>query len=141
MAVPAQFSGITFSPDGSMMAVPSFARSTARDAVSATTIYEVSSGKILYTLDQTLEDGDWLLLAELTPDGGHIAVAHNNGTLEMWRLSGAEPLVAPVIDMLKPPPLPSDVMFDAASADLKESAYVVLEEFARSFTGLFLRPA
>ncbi len=83
IVVPAEVLGITFSLDGNMMAVPSFARPTARDAVSATTIYEIRSGKIIYTLDQTLDDGDWPILAEFTPDGGHIAVARNDGTLEM----------------------------------------------------------
>ncbi len=60
MVVAAEVLGIAFSSDENMMAVPSFARHAARDAVSATTIYEVPSGKILYTLDQTLDDGDWL---------------------------------------------------------------------------------
>ncbi len=67
-------------------------------------------------------------MAEFTPDGEYIAVAHNDGTLEMWRLPGAEPLSAPATDMIKHPPLPSDVMFDTASAELKESAYGILAE-------------
>ena len=48
-----------------------------------------------------------------TPDSGHIAAAHWDGTFELWRLPGAEPIAEPVSDIKKQPPIPGDVLFDA----------------------------
>jgi outer membrane protein OmpA-like peptidoglycan-associated protein len=59
-------------------------------------------------------------------------VVRNDGPLEMWRLPGAEPLPEPEIDIKEPPPLPSDVLFDTGSSELKAGADPVLEEFAQN---------
>ena len=114
---------IAFSPDGSLIAVASIHL--------ATTVWDTETGTLLYTLDQTLEgttDGTRVLA--FTPDGGHLAVVRNDGPLEMWRLPGAEPLPEPEIDIKEPPPLPSDVLFDTGSSELKAGADEVLEEYA-----------
>ncbi len=86
---------------------------------------------LLYTLDQTIEDfiGGTRALA-FTLDGGHLVNVRNDGPLEMWRLPGAEPFEKPQIDITQPPPLPSDVLFDTGSAELKAGSDEVLDEFA-----------
>ena len=43
---------------------------------------------------------------------------------------GAEPIEAPPIDMKEPPPLPSDVLFDTGSAELKMEADEYLSQVA-----------
>jgi len=121
---------LAFSPDGKLLAVATFGRPTRADAQSATSIYDVSSRKLLFTLDQNFEDNDFPMAVTFTPDGGHLLVARSKGPLELWRLPGAEPLAMPEIDMKEPPPLPSDVLFDTGSAVLKSGADAVLEEFA-----------
>lgn len=116
---------IAFSPDVSLLAVASL--------YVETTIWDVETGTLLYTLDQELDpsalSGGSHAVA-FTLDGGHLAVVRNDGPLEMWRLPGAEPLEEPEIDMKEPPPIPSDVLFDTDSAELKAGADVVLEELA-----------
>jgi WD40 repeat protein len=132
IAVPGEIQDIKFSPDGSLLAVATFGRPTSSDSSSATTIWDVSSATLLYTLDQTFEDDVKERLIELsfTPDGGHLAVARWDGTLELWRLPGAEPIPEPEIDIKEPPPLPGDVLFDTGSSELKAGADEVLEEYA-----------
>ena len=132
LAVPGEVQDIKFSPDGSLIAVATFGRPTSSDSSSATTIWDVSSATLLYTLDQTFEDDVKEKIIELTftPDGGHLAVARWDGTLELWRLPGAEPIKEPEIDIKEPPALPSDVLFDTASSELKAGADQVLEEYA-----------
>lgn len=115
---------LAFSPDGGLLAVASIHLPT--------TVWDVSTGSLLYTLDQALEgttDGTRALT--FTPDGGYIGLIRNQGPLELWRLPGAEPLEKPEIDIKEPPPLPSDVLFDTGSYELKEGADPVLEEFAQ----------
>lgn len=114
---------IAFSPDGSLLAVGSLYQET--------TIWDVNNKTLLYTLDQTLEENtDGTKALAFTPDGGHLAVVRNDGPLEMWRFPGADPLPEPEIDMKEPPPLPSDVLFDTGSSELKAGSDQVLEEFA-----------
>ncbi len=114
---------IDFSPDGSLLAVGSL--------YLETTIWDVETGTLLVTLDQTIEElTDGTRALAFTRDGGHLAVVRNDGPLEMWRLPGAEPFVEPEIDITQPPPLPSDVLFDTGSAELKAGSDEVLEEFA-----------
>lgn len=125
LSFPKLVSDIAFSPDGSLLAVSSLYQET--------TIWEVSTGALLYTLDQKLDPStitDGSLATVFTPDGGHLAVVRNDGTLELWRLPGAEPIEAPPVDMQEPPPIPGDVLFDTGSAELKGSADTVLEELA-----------
>ncbi len=114
---------IDFSPDGSMLAIGSLYQET--------TIWDVETGTLLYTLDQTLEETtDGTRALAFTPDGGHLVTVRNDGPLEMWRLPGAEPFAEPEIDMKQPPPLPSDVLFDTGSSELKAGSDEVLEESA-----------
>lgn len=116
---------IAFSPDGSLLAAGSL--------YLETTIWDVETKTLLYTLNQELEQStDGTRAIAFTPDGGHLAVVRNDGPLEMWRLPGAEPFEEPEIDMKEPPPLPSDVLFDTGSAELKAGADAVLEEFAQN---------
>lgn len=134
---PGETLDLAFSPDSGLLAVASYGRPTVMNSQSATTIWDVSTGKLLYTLDHTFVDSDWPLVLTFTPDGGHLAVARYDGTLELWRLPGADPLVAPLRDMRKPPPLPSDVLFDFDSTELKLAAGAELEEFAEALYAEF----
>ncbi len=114
---------IDFSPDGSMLAIGSLYQET--------TIWDTETGTLLYTLDQIVEERtDGTRALAFTHDGGHLATVRNYGPLEMWRLPGAEPFEEPEIDMKQPPPLPSDVLFDTGSSELKAGSDEVLEEFA-----------
>jgi len=138
LVVPGEVKDIAFSPDGSLLAVASHAGATSQvlGFLPATTIWDIQSKTLLYTLNQEFstvwEDKDWLVALVFTPDGGHLAVVRNNGILEMWRLPGADPFEEPEIDMKEPPPLPSDVLFDTGSSELKAGADEVLEEFAQN---------
>jgi len=138
LVVPGEVKDIAFSPDGSLLAVASHAGAIGQvlGFLPATTIWDIQSKTLLYTLDQEFstdwEDKDWLVALVFTPDGGHLAVVRNNGILEMWRLPGADPFEEPEIDMKEPPPLPSDVLFDTGSSELKAGADEVLEEFAQN---------
>ena len=114
---------LAFSPDGSLLAVASIHL--------ATTVWDVSTATRLYTLDQIMEKTtDGTRSIAFTPDGGHLAVVRNDGPLEFWRLPGAEPIPEPEIDIKEPPALPSDVLFDTGSSELKAGADQVLEEYA-----------
>ena len=123
LPVPERVRDLDFSPDGTLLVVASRL---------ATTIWDIPTKTLLYTLDQTFDTlaSDSPVAVAFTPDGGHIAVVRNNGMLELWRLPGAEPIAAPPVDMSEPPPLPSDVLFDTGSAELKATADTVLEELA-----------
>jgi WD40 repeat protein len=128
--VPGEVLDICFSPDGNLLSVATFGRPTKPDTESTVTIYDVYEQKLLYTLEINLENDDYPQVTSFTPDSGHLGVGTNDGLLELWKLPGAEPLEEPEIDMNEPPPLPSDVLFDTGSADLKAGANEVLEEFA-----------
>jgi len=123
LPVPERVRDLDFSPDGTLLAVAS------RLAV---TIWDIPTKTLLHTLDQTFDSlaSDSPVEVAFTPDGGHLAVARKDGTLELWRLPGADPIEAPPVDMHEPPPLPSDVLFDTGSAELKEDADAVLKELA-----------
>ncbi|MGI6497367.1 MAG: OmpA family protein [Oscillospiraceae bacterium] len=140
IVIPAKrINDLNFSPDGSLLAVASLG--------SPITIWDVASGKLLYTLDQEiapLENTPYLDNAPdkvtFTDDGGHLAVASKwAGTLELWRLPGAEPIAPPPVDMRTPPPLPGDVLFDTGSAELKQEAFVELEAFAEELYANFTK--
>jgi len=123
LPVPERVRDLAFSPDGTLLVVASRL---------ATTIWDIPTKTLLYTLDQTFDAlaSNSPVAAAFTPDGGHIAVVRNDGTLELWRLPEAEPIAAPPVDMSEPPPLPGDVLFDTGSAELKATADTVLEELA-----------
>ena len=114
---------IAFSPDGSLLAVASIHL--------ATTVWDVETATLLYTLDQIMEKTtDGTRAVAFTPDGGHLAVVRNDGPLELWRLPGADPIKEPEIDIKEPPALPSDVLFDTGSSELKAGADQVLKDYA-----------
>jgi WD40 repeat protein len=122
--VPERVRDLDFSPDGSMLVVASR---------EATTVWDVEDGTLLHTFDQEFDpvgEADWPIAVSFTPDGGHVAVGRFDGTLEVWRLPGAEELVAPEREACDPPPLPGDVLFDTASAELQPAADGVLAELA-----------
>ncbi len=122
LAISNDYKDMDFSPDGGLLAVAS---------LKAVTIWDVSSHELLYTLDQTFDAEDTDVIAELafTPDGGHVAVARIDGTLEMWRLPRAEKLEV-TADTLQES-LPSDALFDVGSSQFREGAVPRLEAFAQ----------
>jgi len=143
---PGEALDISFSPDGTLLSVATFGRPTASESESAVTIYDVSTQGLLYTLDVDLQNNDYPQVLVFAPDSGHLGIGTNDGLLEFWRLPGAEPIEAPEIDMTEPPPLPSDVLFDTGSAELKPEAddylsqvaadlYVALPDAAITFVG------
>jgi len=122
-AAPERIRDLAFSPDGKLLAIASRL---------ATTVWDVQTGELLYTFDQIFDSlaSDSPVALSFTIDGGYVAEARNDGTLELWRLPGAEPLEEPEIDMKEPPPIPGDVLFDTGSSELKAGADEVLEEYA-----------
>lgn len=126
---PARIGELAFSPDGQLLAIMS------RDPMSgpATTIIEVESGATRYVLDQTFDPAvsSWPNTGAFSPDGGHLAVGRFDGTIEVWRLPGAQELVAPEREPCEPLPIPGDVLFDTGSAGLRPDAGPVLEELAQ----------
>jgi WD40 repeat protein len=124
LEAPERVRALDFSPDGTMLAVASRL---------ATTVWDVEAGTLLHTFDQTITpvpDADWPVAVAFTPDGGHVLVGRNDGTVELWRLPGAEELVAPERAACDPVPLPGDVLFDTGSADLRPDADAVLGDLA-----------
>ena len=84
IVVPERVMDLNFSPDGRLLAVASY---------QATTIWDVTSGELIYTLNQTITPPDNMPTAlTFTPDGGHLAVVRWDETIELWRLPGAEPI-------------------------------------------------
>lgn len=129
--VPERVMSLDFSPDGKLLAVASRL---------ATTLWDVASGDLVYTLDQTITPGDDSpKTLTFTPDGGHLAVGRWDGTIELWRLPGADPIPPPPVDMRVPPPLPGDVLFDTGSAELKEAAFPELEGLAEELYANFTK--
>ena len=121
--VPGQVRDLGFSPDGALLAL------APRDA---TMILDVETGAVRHTLDPPSEEGQstYPTTVVFTPDGGHLAVGHWDGTVELWRLPGAEELVAPEVEPCEPLPIPGDVLFDTGDADLRSEADPVLAELA-----------
>jgi WD40 repeat protein len=123
---------LEFSPDGSYLAVGVQG--------APVTVREVETGTVVYTLDQTgfeLGVSNWVYELTFTPDGKHIVVSRADNSLELWRLPGGEPIASRPREITNPPPLPSDVLFGADQAVLKESAYPELESFAEELYGEF----
>ncbi len=80
IVVPERVKDLNFSPDGRLLAVASH---------EATTIWDVTSGELKYTLNQTITPPDNMPTAlTFTPDGGHLAVVRWDETIELWRLPG-----------------------------------------------------
>jgi outer membrane protein OmpA-like peptidoglycan-associated protein len=118
-----QVRGMEFAPDGGLLAVASR---------EATTLVDVDNGEVAHTLSRTYEAGEEShpSAVAFTPDGGHVAVGYWDGTVELWRLPGAEELVAPEVEPCDPLPLPGDVLFDTGSSELRAEADDVLAELA-----------
>lgn len=114
------FYDLAFSPDSTMLATAAWRMPP--------TVWDVATGQPLFSLDTGREDtggqgGHYNPRSiTFTPDGGHVAVGYNDGTLELWRLPGAEPLTAPAREVCEPLPLPGDVLFDTGSAQLRAGA-------------------
>ena len=133
LIVPERVMDLNYSPDGRLLAVASRL---------ATTLWDLASGELIYTLNQTITTSPTItspIALTFTPDGGHLAVARWDGTIELWRLPGAEPIPPPPVDMRKPPPLPGDVLFDTGSAELKQEAFVELEALAEELHANFTK--
>lgn len=121
------FAGLSFSPDSTMLATAAWQMPP--------TVWDVETGAPLYALDSGIDPdaGDgWYhpTTVQFTPDGGHVIAGYWDGTLELWRLPGAEELVPPEREECEPLPLPGDVLFDTGSAELKVEADPVLTDLA-----------
>jgi WD40 repeat protein len=117
---------LDFSPDGEMIAVGVQA--------APVKIYDVETGKLLYTFNQTgFEAGvsNWVNALTFTPDGKHVAVTRADNSLELWRLPGGQPIEPRPKEISQPAPLPGDVLFAPSSSELKDSAESALEELAQ----------
>ena len=131
VAVPERVRDLDFSPDGSLLAVGSRLE---------TNVIDVEARSVLYTFDQDIEafglEPRPNTIA-FTMDGGHVAVGWDDGRLEMWRLPGAEELVAPEREVCDPVPIPGDVLFDTGSSDLRSEADAALGELAEELADSF----
>lgn len=131
VAIPERIRDLDFSPDGSLLAVGSRL---------ATSVIDVDARSVLYTFDQDIEA---IGLAPnpstvaFSRDGGHVAVGWDDGRLELWRLPGADELVAPEREICDPVPVPGDVLFDTGSAELRGEADRVLAELAEQLAATF----
>ena len=130
IAVPGQVRDLAFSPDSALLAL------APRDE---TIILDVETGAVLHTLDPPEDQGEstYPTRVVFTPDGGHLAVGHWDGTVELWRLPGAEELVAAEVEPCEPLPIPGDVLFDTGAAELRPEADTVLTELAEQLRAGF----
>lgn len=127
------FRSLEFSPDGSMIAV-------GESLYRPVKILDAQTGELLYTFDQEgMVSGvsNWIYHLAFTPDGKHVVVTRGDDTVELWRLPGGEPIEPRPRDISNPPPIPSDVLFDAGESVLKASADEQLEEFAQELYAEF----
>lgn len=111
---------LAFSPDGSRLAV-------AANAVTA--LLELPGGDLRHTFGEAATIGlvPTPQVTAMDQEGGHVVFGWSDGTVELWRLPGAEELVAPEPEPCEPLPLPGDVLFDTGSADLRAEADEALE--------------
>lgn len=131
------FADLAFSPDDQLLATAAWRMPPS--------VWDVETGALLYSLDTGIdpdegEDGEgWYHPHSITftPDGGHVAVGYQNGTLELWQLPGAEPLEAPEREDCEPLPLPGDILFDTGSAQLRAEADAALTDLAAQLAERF----
>lgn len=114
--------GLSFTADGSLLAIVTQYTIEIRDT---------ETGEVVHIIEQDFDPNltDWNLDGIFTPDDGHLLISRWNGT-ELWRLPGAEVLVAPEREACDPIPIPGDVLFDTASAELRAEADTALGELA-----------
>jgi outer membrane protein OmpA-like peptidoglycan-associated protein len=114
---------LSWSPDGSLLAVASRL---------GTTIWDVVAGEVAHTFDEEFDvtATEQPLIVAFTPDGGHLLIARGTPVVELWRLPGAETLEAPERIVCEPIPVPGDVLFDTGSAALRAEAGEVLADLA-----------
>lgn len=119
--------GLAFSPDSALLATAAWEMPpTVWDVATATPRHGLDSG-----IDPDEGEGWYHPTAvAFTPDGGHIVAGYYDGTVELWRLPGAETLVAPEREPCEPLPLPGDVLFDTGSPALQPEADAVLDDLA-----------
>lgn len=128
---------LAFSPDSSLLAVAGRPGASVDGQVH---VFDTGTGELFALLEpEPLEDDDFVRLNSIafSPDGGHVVVGRWDGVVEVWRLPGAEELVAPEPDPCEPLPIPSDVLFDTGSAELKADADAVLTELADGLAARF----
>jgi WD40 repeat protein len=120
---PARVRSIDFSPDGQLLAVASN---------TAAAVVDVAAGTVRHMISDVPMTGTNPLAraAAFSPDGGHVAFGWSDGLVEVWRLPGAEVLVAPVREVCEPLPLPGDVLFDTGSSTLRADADEALTTLA-----------
>ncbi len=114
---------LSWSPDGSLLAVASRL---------GTTIWDVVAGELAYSFDEEFDATatQQPLIVAFTPDGGHLLIARGTPVAELWRLPGADVLEAPERIVCEPIPVPGDVLFDTGSAALRADADEVLAGLA-----------
>ena len=132
---------LAFSPDSSMLATAAWNLQP--------TVWDMETGAALFSLDTGRDDvgsgnGYNPVTVMFDPDGDHVAVGYQGGTLELWRMPGAEPLVASERASCEPFPLPGDVLFDTGRSGLKPDADAVLsalaEQLEAGFTDAMTQP-
>jgi outer membrane protein OmpA-like peptidoglycan-associated protein/sugar lactone lactonase YvrE len=124
--------GVSFSPDGSLVV-------TAVDtgAWSAPMIWDLDSGEMVFELSTPVATPSRVADVRFTPDSGHVIVGYSDGLIELWRLPGAEQLVAPERQICDPVPIPGDLLFDTGSAELRAEAGAVLSQLAQELASSF----
>ena len=132
-----EIADLAFSPDGSLLAV---AGRPAPRVDGQVQVFDTGAGELVALLEpERLADDDFIMLTSVvfSPDGGHVALGRQDGAVEVWRLPGAEKLVAPEPEPCEPLPVPSDVLFATGSAELKPEADAVLTELAAELAAGF----
>lgn len=118
---------LDISPDGSLLVI---APDGGPQGPHEVLLADPDDGQIMHRIT-TLPDGsDRVTAVAVSPDSGHVVLARWDGVVELWRLPGAEPLVAPEPEPCLPLPIPGDVLFDTGSAVLRGEAGAALSELA-----------
>ncbi len=132
-----QLADLAFSPDGALLAV---AGRPSPQADARVHVLDAATGDLVALIEpEPGEAGEvvQLVTVAVTPDGGHVVLGRADGIVEAWRLPDAEELVAPEPEPCEPLAIPSDVLFDTGSAELKGEADAVLTELAEDLADGF----